>query len=368
MWETDEECFGEIRVYEALIPHVPTEKHSIGGGPLVYKGDLSTLHKIKADGLCPDTDYFYEVISKKGDSVVLSDQFSFRTAPCDRGAISFVLVAEEGGVGKASLDFSPRIQELIRRERPDFIQSVGDILSDGREQEDWNTYFFTPFRGLISSVPFYPCVGNHEVGSNAVPDGKIEVYYSNYKRYFDFPRNYSYDYGCAHFCVLDTPSLFERIDTSKSDKYIPRLKENIESSEAYLFLEKDLASSDAAWKFVVFHFPLYTSSIYDVRELEILAPLFEKYNVDIVFNSHAIVYERSHPVKEGMINKNGVRYILVGGHGDLDRWIRDKSNRLSAKLSARPCYVRVALTPWSLELQAIDHAGILFDTLSLEKG
>ena len=137
--------------------------------------------------------------------------------------------------------------------------------------------------------------------------------------------------------------------------------------EAYRFLEQDLAASDARWKFVVFHYPPYTSAIWEVPELRIFVPLFERYGVDIVFNSHAIVYERSHPLKGGKPDKDGVRYILTGGFGDFDDWFWDKTNGRSAKIAARPNYVRVAVTPWSLELQAIDYEGKLFDTLNLEK-
>ena len=118
---------------------------------------------------------------------------------------------------------------------------------------------------------------------------------------------------------------------------------------------------------MVFHYPPYTSSIFDVPQLQVLAPIFEKYGVDVVFNSHAIVYDRSHPVKGGKVAKDGVRYILVGGYGDLDDWFREKQNGLSAKICARPNYVHVAITPWRFELQAFDYEGKLFDTLTLEK-
>ena len=173
------------------------------------------------------------------------------------------------------------------------------------------------------------------MGSNAVKDCEMERCYANYKKYFAFPGNYSFDYGCAHFCVLDCPSMFEEIRSSETDFYLPILKENFQNSQAYRHLEKDLAGTDARWKFVIFHYPPYASARYEVPELRILTPLFEKYSVDIVFNSHAILYERSHPIREGKPDRNGVRYILTGGFADFDYWFWDKSNGLSAKRSAR---------------------------------
>jgi len=221
---------------------------------------------------------------------------------------------------------------------------------------------------LITNIPFYPCVGNHEVDSGAVKPEEFETRYGNFHKYFAFPHYYSFDYGCAHFCVLDCPSMMKAIHRSDRDRYIPELIDDFEKSEQYRFLEKDLASSRATWKFVVFHYPPYTSAIFGHNELKVLCPLFEKYGVDIVFNSHAIVYERSHPIKEDRISKNGVRYILVGGYDDISRWFRNKQNGFAAKIAGRPGYVHVSLTPYALELQAIDYEGKMFDMLTLEKG
>jgi hypothetical protein len=79
------------------------------------------------------------------------------------------------------------------------------------------------------------------------------------------------------------------------------------------------------------------------------------------------VYERSHPIRENAVAKDGVRYILPGGYNDVSQWFRDKQNGFSAKTVGRPCYVHVSLTPYTLELQAIDHEGKLFDMLTLQK-
>jgi len=365
-WETDAVTTSEVRVYRADHPHVPAKRISASNEVGVFHGKNGKLHQVKVDGLSVGTDYYYEVCSRSETGAVSGGPFSFRTAPEETDAFSFVLTAEHGGAWDSSLPHTTPLLELIRRERPDFIQSVGDLLSDGKDASQWNFWFFRPFQNLLCNTPFYPCVGNHEVGG-AIKDCDVDGCYSNYLRYFAFPRNYSFDYGCAHFCVLDCPSMFERIDRSDADAYLPILKDDFQKRESYQFLEQDLAQSNAVWKFVVFHYPPYASAHYEVPELRIFAPLFEKYGVDIVFNSHAILYERSHPIREDRLNPSGVRYILVGGFAERDQWFWDKSNKLSAKRAARPNYVYAAVTPWSFELQAIDYEGKLFDTLKLEK-
>ena len=372
-WETDVASTSEVRMYNTFLPHVPRleiaklRAQTITGAPRIFTGCEGTLHSVIVDGLAAGCDYCYEVCSKCGEDEVVSELHSLRAAPDKDTAFSFVLLAENGGVGDPDNKYTAPILNLVKREHPDFIMSVGDIVHNGTLESDWDTYFFSPFANLIADVPFYPCVGNHEVNGMAIPDADVVARYKNYEKYFAFPRNYSFDYGCAHFCVIDCPSMFEEMATTDTERFVPCLKKDIESCEQYAFLKKDLEGSQAKWKFVVFHYPPYTSAVFDVRELQPLASLFEKCGVDIVFNSHAIIYERSHPIKEERVSKDGVRYILVGGFGCFEHWLRDKRSRFAAKLSSRPNYVHVSLTPFSLELQAIDHEGKLFDTLTLEK-
>jgi len=367
MWELDEKAVCRVRVYKAMNPQLPACPNPVEESYVEYRTETEVLHKVLLNTLLPETDYCYEIFAESGGS--LTGRIPFRTAPNEETPFSFILTAEHGGVGDPTGPYTRSMIDQMKFEHPDFLLSVGDILSNGQKRTEWSTYLFTPYRDILCTTPFYPCVGNHEVGTNSVPDN--EMYrYDNFHRYFSFAHYYSFDYGCAHFCVLDTPAMFCRIDRNEAqkDNYIPRMKDDFMNSEQVHFLKDDLQKTDKKWKFVVFHYPPYTSAHYDVRDLRCLAPIFEQYGVDIVFNSHAIVYERSHPVTEGKVAKCGVRYILVGGFGKFDHWFRPKSNGLSAKLSGnRPNFVRVALSPYRLELEAIDWEGRRFDALVIDK-
>ena len=374
-WETDRPSAGEVIVYRTVFAHVPPhygdpslEKEIVTGEPLRFFTSTGTFHSVTVTGLTAGCDYCYEAICTAGDDRITSGRQPFRTAPEKDSAISFVVTAENGGCGGHLLPYMDPIIELIRREHPDYLLSVGDITANGLEESSWKCCLFDPFRTLLTTTPFYPCVGNHEVDSSVVRPEEIGFRYSNYLKYFAFPRFYSFDYGCAHFCVLDSPTMMQDIRFSDTDHYIPVPVDDFEHSEQYLFAQRDLAASQAKWKFVVFHFPAYTSSIFGHPDMQVFCPLFEKYGVDIVFNSHAIVYERSHPIRENTVAKNGVRYILPGGYNDVSQWFRDKQNGFAAKIAGRPGYVHVSLTPYTLELQAIDYEGKLFDMLTLNKG
>lgn len=318
-------------------------------------------------GLEAGCDYYYEIHSETENDAVASAKYAFRTAPSEDTAVSFVLTAENGGASGHLKPYMIPILDLIQKEHPDFLMSVGDLVHDGTQEASWEACFFYLFKELIAKTPLYPCVGNHEVFCDAVSSEEFQSRYRNYHKYFDFPAYYSFDYGCAHFCVLDCPTMLKAAYQTQQDIYIPELKDDFMESEQYAFLEKDLAATNARWKFVVFHYPPYTSSIFGVPELKVLCPLFEKYGVDIVFNSHAIVYERSHPIREDKVVKDGIRYILVGGYNDFSFWFREKQNGFAAKTQSRPGYVHVSLTPYTLELQAVDYEGKLFDMLTLHK-
>lgn len=100
-----------------------------------------------------------------------------------------------------------------------------------------------------------------------------------------YPRmaNYAFDYGDVHWTVLDT--------NPHADWSDPALRS---------WLEADLASAhDVPWRFVAFHQPPFHSSKAhaDEQRTRVLADLFEKHHVNIVFSGHIHNYQRSYPLR-----------------------------------------------------------------------
>ena len=90
--------------------------------------------------------------------------------------------------------------------------------------------------------------------------------------------------------------------------------------------------------------------------------------MDMVFTSHSIVYERSHPIREDTVDfTSGVRYIVAGGAGEQPKWFHHKKAGHTAKSRAVPHFVHVSVTPFGLEYQAIDLDGRVFDSLMIQK-
>ena len=92
------------------------------------------------------------------------------------------------------------------------------------------------------------------------------------------------------------------------------------------WLKADLESNqDATWKFVVFHVPPFTAggNYYSTGRLELkelLVPIFQQYNVDMVFSGHDHNYERSFPIGSKTDN-NAITYIVCGNGGTPLRYV-----------------------------------------------
>jgi len=113
--------------------------------------------------------------------------------------------------------------------------------------------------------------------------------------------------------------------------------------------------------------PPYFSGTWQADVLRPLCRIFEQYGVDIVFTSHAIVYERSHPIREDKLDfEKGVRYIVTGGAGTRPEWFYHKKAWHTAQSRAVPHFLSVSVTEAHLELRAYDYEGRLFDLLELD--
>ena len=128
--------------------------------------------------------------------------------------------------------------------------------------------------------------------------------------------NFSFDYGNAHWTIVD------------SNPYVDWTDESLKS-----WVAADLAAAqNATWRFVVFHHPGFNSSRehFEQQQMRLLAPIFEAGQVDIVFNGHVHNYQRTFPLKF-VPDKKGT--LLVGGRDNKNvrgrvvngRWRLDKS-------------------------------------------
>jgi len=195
----------------------------------------------------------------------------------------FVLLGDR--TGEAQPGVFERVWQEAAAQNPAFFASVGDTiegLDDATAEKQWQQIGETlkPYR----QFPLYLAPGNHDVWSPL--SEKL------YRQYSLRALHYSFDYGQAHFVILDD---------SRSDALPP---------EELQFLESDLAAHAAApVKFVIFHRPSWILEVALDNPQFPLQQIARKYGVRYVISGHI------HQILRG--NLEGVTYLSMpsaGGH------------------------------------------------------
>lgn len=347
MWETAQPCtsvveYGEAEWVKKGQP-VPLKN-------LIKEDEKKTIHELVLKGLKVQTNYFYRVgsVNEDGEKVA-SEIYTFQTAVRKDSPFAFVVMGD-------NRTHPERFERIIARawaERPNFMLNVGDVVTDGNVKEQWIEEYLRPAAELMRRVPTYVAIGNHERNAD---------WYYKYVSYPKPENYYSFDYGNAHFALIDSN------------------KDLSPDSKQYKWLDKDLAQSKARWKFVLHHHPPYSSDENDYGDtyrgksrlgdmnVRQLVPLYEKYKVDIVWYGHIHDYERTWPIRDGKVDqKRGVIYIQTGGGGAGLEDFAPTRSWFTAKVLRNWQYCLVAIHEETLRMMAYDIDGRMYDYLELKK-
>jgi predicted phosphodiesterase len=329
------------------------------GGPTMQQSESEPLilHRLRFEGLQPDSLYSYQVVTAGAVSFVSS----FRTAPPRGGrVVRFAGVGDSGGVTSAPTEVGP-LDDLLTAESPEpqqplvvramvgerplpeFVIHTGDVVYPNGDYTEYREGYFDPFLPLIAQVPVFAVIGNHDVKTqNAQP--WLDTFVTPANNPERSPRYYSFDWGDVHVVALDV----------QSTQYS-------QGTPQWQFLKDDLASSPATWKIVTFHRPPFSDSRQGDEPTLIsnLVPVFEQERVDLVLTGHDHNYQRFKPM-------NGVTYVVTGGGGYQNLYDIHPSPRL-AYGNKTFHFVRGTADRTRLTLEAIDEKGILLDTVTLTK-
>jgi predicted phosphodiesterase len=313
-----------------------------------------TMGEVVLTGLTPTTKYFYRVVcTDAGGRRLEGPQLTFQTAVGPSEAFSFTVIGDT----QRNPVVTGKVAKLMWERRPNFVLHCGDVVDDGTAKWQWTGDLFKPCQELFGRVPVYPCIGNHEKND------------PQYYKYFSLPAPeyyYSFKFGNAEFFSLDTNK--QRTASLKP------------GGLQYQWLDKALATSEAKWKFCYHHHPAYSSdsddygdtakgptTAGDLRVRPLLA-LYEKYKVDVVFNGHIHLYERTWPIKGGKVDqKEGVIHITSGGGGgSLENFGPTPTFfKQEGRVDFHFCYITIH--QGALHFKAFDQEGRLFDHFSLRK-
>jgi hypothetical protein len=291
------------------------------------------VEKTTFTGLRPGTVYAYSVPGQadlKG---------SFKTAPT--GAVPFEFVVY--GDTRTRHDVHRKVvAAVLAQSRPDFVLQTGDLVADGSDPALW-PIFFDIEKALLRQAAFYPSLGNHERNSG------------NYYEYLQAAPYYSFNWGNAHFSILDSDMAnFASSEPARQAFW----KQQTE------WLEEDLAKNQKAdFRFVAAHHPPMTavsSRQGDNPHMTALIPMFEKYHVTAAFFGHDHNYQH--------YLKNGIHYVITGGGGaplyDVDK----PPEGITVKVASIENFVRIRVNGKTAHADALKVEGSSIDAVDLEGG
>lgn len=306
--------------------------------------------EVRIENLEPNTQYFYLVRLEKGEQRVESELLTFQTAVPQGNPVSFAVISDT----QDNLPVAKQLSELAWAQRPHFVLHSGDLVGRGKLDSDWIEEFFPAMMPLISRVPLFPVLGNHEDDARN---------YYNYMSLPDPEYYYSFSYGDAEFFMIDS-------------------NRNVgPGSEQYVWLEQQLSQSKAIWKFVCHHHPPYSSDENDYGDLwktnqstrgdlriRQLSPLYEKHGVDIVWTGHIHSYERTWPIRENTaVEVGGTIYMITGGGGGSLETPGPYRPFFQNNVRRGHHYMMVHINGRTLEMKAFSLDDKLFDYTKLTK-
>jgi predicted phosphodiesterase len=260
---------------------------TVAPGGLTVKDDAPKVgvHSLALDHLQPKTTYRYTVASAHG----AKEDGAFTTAPADddTGDVHFVLYGDSrGGTPTHEL-----IVKRIASEQADFLVGTGDLVADGRNNAQWESYFDIEGE-LLRDHCLFTTIGNHEL---------VEESGASFLRYFGTAEEqqkhvlYStFRWGFLRFFVLDSEGSFLGEDRQWLERE----------------LQKSETEPNVAWRIAVLHDGPFASGLHgDNSKLwgADVPKLLRQHHIDFVFAGHDHIYERG--------ASDGLRYVVSGGAG-----------------------------------------------------
>ncbi len=206
--------------------------------------------------------------------------------------LRFAAIADNGFGSPDQFAVAKSMWETYQQKPYAFVLMAGDNIYSYGEIKLAKAYFEEPYAPLLNKdVKFYAVLGNHDIIKTN--NGLDQI---NYKPFNMSDRYYSFKKGD----VTEGTVEFFAIDTNSNAEWESQLS----------WLDRQLAASNAPWKIVYGHHPLYSSGQHgsDPQLAAKLAPIFAKHKVPLYLCGHDHGYERFNPI-------DGTTYIVNGGGG-----------------------------------------------------
>ncbi|HYP26978.1 MAG TPA: Ig-like domain-containing protein [Blastocatellia bacterium] len=362
-----------IIVWATREPGPADARYRLNGGPETVVPAATTLfssattglpfdyyqHEARLAHLSPATRYAYDIFVRGADATPgITD--SLATAPANAtGAVRFIAFGDSG-IGSIE---QRQLATRMAADSFDLALHTGDVVygssdtSGAADYLQYHNWFFDVYKDWLRSRPMFPSIGNHDdriLGARAYRDlfvlpenGASAARPDHAERY------YSFDYGPAHFVVLDTELAFQ--DAGRRQEQLN-------------WLASDLAATSQPWRIVYFHRAPYSSGEEHGSDLAVrqaFSPILEQGGVQLALTAHEHIYERTVPLREGPQGNQAVTYLVTGGGGA--RLYPVGRNFWTAAARSAYHYVRGTLSGCQLTIEAVGLDGAVLDSYSLDR-
>lgn len=313
------------------------------------------VHTVELSDLNPDTDYEFTLAGKEGT-------YRFRTLP---QTLSRPLKFVVGGDAYYYFDRFCRMNAQIAAVDPDFVIVGGDIAytngvrayfkTRSWEIRRWRTFLKQCKSQLVDKlgrlIPIIPVLGNHDIRGSSLSRSQQALFYE----LFALPEKN------VPFRTLDCGDYMSLFLLDSGHGY------NIAGAQTE-WLRKQMAEREGMpYQFAAYHIGAYPS-VYPYggkTPIEIRnnwTPLFEKNRLNVAFEHHNHAYKRTHPIKEGKVDPEGVIYMGDGSWGVSPR--RTKEMWYLVKSARENIVNLVTLTEKMGTVEALNIQGKVVDVVS----
>ncbi|MEB3293159.1 MAG: metallophosphoesterase [Synechococcales bacterium] len=252
------------------------------------------------------------------------------STPVDQLLLRFIAIADSGAGDRNQFAVGSAIANFHQKNPFTLAVMAGDNIYDRGEISRVGVTFEQPYKALLQrGVKFRAALGNHDIRTE---NGDPQVRYPGFNM---AGRYYTYQIDSVQFFVLDTNG-------------------NADWKNQLAWLEQELRQSQALWKIVYGHHPIYASGHYGTNAefVKIFTPLFKQYGVNLYINGHEHHYERTAAI-------DGTTYLITGNAGAHLRSVgRSRWTELAVSQFG---FSALEVSRDRILIQAIDRKGQVFD-------
>jgi acid phosphatase len=237
----------------------------------------------------------------------------FIIPPKDMGIqyLEFMAVGDAGSGKEGQRIVAHSMREYAIQNSVEFVLYLGDNFYDNGvnsvNDPKFQTHFEQIYDNIVLNMPFYVVVGNHDYRG----DVYAQIAYTERSTrwympalYYTFTIEYN-ESDSVQFFALNTNPISEGEDVT----------------EQLTWLEDMLHQSEARWKIVYGHHPIYSNGYHgnDANMIHHVLPILETHDVDIYLSGHDHDLQILKPV-------NGIHYLVNGAGSELrDTLCKDNS-------------------------------------------